>query len=394
MKNICISLGCTLFLLALHGISTAQLNSQLPRYKIAVFAPLYLDSAFDVNEEYRYSKSFPKFFSPGLEFYEGVQLAADSLNKVGAPLDIQIYDTRSAMSSPESVSQKPEFNNVQLIIGHVTNSEIRVLADIARKKNIPFINANIPNDGGVTNNPSLVILNSTLRTHCQAIYKFLQKNYGNSPVIVFRKKGVQEDILKNYFTEVERSLPSASLKLRYVTLNNDFTGAQLKSYLDSSLTICIASSLDEKFATQLCLALASIKEEYPTKVMGMPTWDGIKDFSKKEYKGLEIFYSTPFYNAKTDKVSSGINNYFKTYLYSRPSDMVFRGYECIMRFGKLLMEKGANIGSSIGEKKYRTFTDFDIQPVFLNKQSPTLDYFENKKLYFVKLQDGVVKAVY
>jgi len=81
-------------------------------------------------------------------------------------------------------------------------------------------------------------------------------------------------------------------------------------------------------------------------------------------------------------------------MYSRPTDMVFRGYECLMHFGKLLLQHGPNLSSSIGEKKFKVFNDFDIQPVFLNKQSPTLDYFENKKVYFVKLVDGVIRGVY
>ncbi|HEV7779771.1 MAG TPA: amino acid ABC transporter substrate-binding protein, partial [Chitinophagaceae bacterium] len=64
------------------------------RYKIAIFTPLYLDSAFDYNDEYRYAKNvFPKFINPGLEFYEGAQLAIDSLNKERAPLEVFVYDT-------------------------------------------------------------------------------------------------------------------------------------------------------------------------------------------------------------------------------------------------------------------------------------------------------------
>ncbi|HEY8971191.1 MAG TPA: hypothetical protein VIM64_18935, partial [Puia sp.] len=51
------------------------------RHKLAIFLPLYLDSAFDASNNYRYDKSFPKFINPGLEFYEGVQLALDSLQK-------------------------------------------------------------------------------------------------------------------------------------------------------------------------------------------------------------------------------------------------------------------------------------------------------------------------
>ncbi len=65
------------------------------RHSVAIFAPLYLDSAFDATGNYRYDKTFPKFINPGLEFYEGVQLALDSLQKEKALLDARIYDTRS-----------------------------------------------------------------------------------------------------------------------------------------------------------------------------------------------------------------------------------------------------------------------------------------------------------
>ncbi len=394
MKKLLVLL-CLVLFLGKTFASLSQKDSTKTRYTIAVFVPLYLDSAFDAVDEYKYAKTFPKFINPGLEFYEGVQLAADSLNRTGAPLDIHILDTRSATTSIASFLQRPELSQPDLIIGYVSSNEVKLLADISRKKNIPFINANVPNDGGVKNNPSLVILNSTLRTHCTGIYKFLQRNYGTSDVVVFTRKGVQEDILKGYMMDIERSTASVSLKLKFVTLTNEVTRAQLVPHLDSNrVTICVAASLNEVFARNLTKQLALLNTTYSTKVMGMPTWDAIKEFDKKEYKGLEIFYSTPFYYSKSDKVSTGINTYFKNNLFSRPSDMVFRGYECLMHFGKLLLEHGTNIGSSIGVKKYKVFTDFDIQPVFLNKQSPTLDYFENKKLYFVKLVGGSIQGVY
>src|SRR5215467_14906700 len=60
---------------------------------IAIFAPLYLDSAFDASGNYRYDKNFPRFMVPGVDFWEGIQLAIDSLKKEGAQLDIQVYDT-------------------------------------------------------------------------------------------------------------------------------------------------------------------------------------------------------------------------------------------------------------------------------------------------------------
>jgi hypothetical protein len=55
------------------------------RYHIAVFLPLYLDSAFDASGNYRFEQNFPKYLNPGLEFYEGLELAMDSLHKKPLP---------------------------------------------------------------------------------------------------------------------------------------------------------------------------------------------------------------------------------------------------------------------------------------------------------------------
>lgn len=175
-----------IFILSVPGFS--QKDSASGRFHIAIFAPLYLDSAFDVTESYRYGTSFPRLFNAGLEFYEGTQLAIDSLQREGAMLVVHVYDTKGAKPSFEELVKSDSMDKMDLIIGHVSAHETRLLADSAAKKNIPFINVNFPNDAGVTNNPNFVLLNSTLKTHCEGLYRFLQKNFALSPIILFRKR--------------------------------------------------------------------------------------------------------------------------------------------------------------------------------------------------------------
>ncbi len=374
------------------NVLRAQTDTAPKRYSIAVFIPLYLDSAFDAAGEYRYDKNFPKFISPGLDFYEGIKLAADSLATEKTALDITVFDTRSATQTVQQQMNSDAAQHAGLIIGHVTPAEAKILAAGALKNNVPFINANLPNDAGIGSNPSLVILNATLQTHCESIYHFLQKNYPLSPVVIIRKKGQMEDRLQAYFSETEKNTAGTKLKLKIVTVD-ETKPAALQQYLDSThLTITIVASLDENFGKNIAQQLAATIDTYPTLLVGMPTWDAIGDFNRKEYKGLNIIYTTSFYNAKTDRTSLALYAYFRDNLYGHPSDMVFRGYECLYRFGKLLAEKGSNLNSSIGEKKYRLFTDWDIQPI-LDKQTLSLDHFENKKLYFVKKLNGAVLQV-
>lgn len=376
------------------AINSKAQSTTVQKHKIAIFAPLYLDSAFARGEEYRYTKNtLPRFFNPGLEFYEGVQLALDSLNQTGANLEVFIYDTRSSKETLDQQLNRPEIKDVNLIIAHCSNNELRLFASVAANRHIPFINTTIPNDAGITGNPNFVILNPTLRTQCEGIYKFIQKNYSLNPIVVFRRKGSADDMVKNLFDDYSKYALGTPIKLKYVTLADSFSVKELIPHLDSVRhTLCVAGSLDVNFGKRLAFQLASVNQAYKSVVMGMPTWDAVKDFSKLEYKGIEIVFSTPFYNAKSDKVSANIKEYFNNELYARPSDMAFRGYEATWIFSKLLSKYGKDISSNLTNKEYHLFTDYDIQPV-INRSTNTLDYFENKKLYFLKWWNGTYKVV-
>jgi len=380
-----------IFFLLLIGQSLGQ---DSVKHRVAIFAPLYLDSAFDNFNNYRYEKQFPKFINPGLEFYEGVQLALDSLSKEGAGLEVFIYDTRSEKEPLAKHLGEPDINGVEMILGYANPQENWNIASAAKDKQIPYINVNLPNDAGIKDNPYFVMLNSTLITHIDRIYRHIQKNYPLNPLIVFRKKGQLEDAIKASLDEAGKNTPGATLKIRYVDLTDSFNVYQLIAKLDSNQhSVCIAGSLDENFGRRLAVQLASISKQYPLTLIGMPTFDNLaKDFTEPQYKGLEIVYSTPFYNARTDKVSQDITNYFNTKMYARPSDMVMRGYEATWRFSKLLLKYGKDLPSNLSRKEFNVFRELDIQPV-VNKQTTTLDYFENKKLFFVKWQDGVIKGI-
>lgn len=363
-------------------------------HRIGIYAPLYLDSAFDASGEYRYPKNtLPKYFNTGLDFVEGVRMALDSLSREQAPLEVFFYDTRSGKESLSKQLSKAESDSLELIIAHCSSNDVMQFAEAGTRYNIPVINVNLPNDGGVTNNPFFVVLNTTLKTQIEGIYKYLQKYYPLQTLIVFRKKGVLEDRIRGYLDDAGKSASTLALKLKYADLTDSFTVKQLQAQLDSTKqTVCIAGTLDENFGKRLVAQLAQLRKSYPVTVMGMPTWDGVRDLNKPEMKGLEVIYGTPFYNPRTDKISTAISTFYSNKLFIRPSDMVFRGYEVTLKYAKLLLQYGHDLASNIGSKQYKVFTDMDVQPV-LNRQNFTLDYFENKKLYFVKWMEGVIKTV-
>src|SRR5437762_8440432 len=108
-----------LFVVVIFALLPPQRSfAQNVKHKIAIFAPLYLDSAFDDLNNYRYEKQFPKFINPGLEFYEGAQLALDSLARESTPLEVFIYDTRSQKESLSQQLEKAGNDQVELILAY------------------------------------------------------------------------------------------------------------------------------------------------------------------------------------------------------------------------------------------------------------------------------------
>ena len=381
-------------LFALLLIWTTRIHAQTDSAnsnRIVVFAPLYLDSAYDATGNYKFGKSLPKFLNAGIEFYQGIQLAIDSLQKKNAKLDIHIIDTKSK-TKLETLLQKDEVKKATLYLGHVNVNEAAILAKAANSLSIPFINLNLPNDAGVKNNTNYFVMNPTLGTHCAGIYKYLQKSYALSTILYFRKKGATDDRLRSMFAEVERSTASVPLKVKYITLDDSVSAEQLSNYLDSSKNnVCLIASLDNNFSTELCKKFAILSKSYPSTLVGMPTWEQI-DFSKSVYRGVEIVYSSQLYINPDNRLVSTIQKHFKSKYFTRAGDLVFSAFEALFHFGQQVSEP-RTAPLALAKRSNTLFGEIDIQPV-LNKQSGAVEYYENKKLYFIKKQDGSVKGVY
>jgi ABC-type branched-subunit amino acid transport system substrate-binding protein len=359
----------------------------LKTYRVAIFAPLYLDSVF-TGTTYRYGKKFPKFAAAGLDFVQGAQIALDSLPMLYGNIDATIYDSKSYVQDIPSLIRNKALDSLDLIIGSVKEDEFSQLAGFAQQKNIPFISATHPNDGGTTNNPFLVIVNSTLKAHCEAIYSHLLQQHSTDKIFLVRKSGAQENTVAAYFKQINEPDGKPLLKIETIFADSNFN--LLRSKLDSNRkSVFIGGSLNETFANSLATFSQSISKKYPVLLIGMPNWDGFTSFTKnKKLKDFPIYYTTPFFNNKWDNFSKQIKEIYQTRYKGVPSDLTYKGFETVYLFTKLLSMHPDDFTSNLNNHPYKVFSDYKFKPVFINKKSEVPDYFENKNLYFVKILNG------
>ena len=379
-----------LILLLLSSIHLLA-QTEIKHVKIAVFTPIYLDSVFDGDTYKAGLNTLPKNVLPGLDFYNGVMLAIDSLQQEGNTIEVSIFDSKA--ESITSAIQKNEWKDVYLIIASFNNrADIKPLADLALQLKIPLISSTFPNDGGITGNPYFVIINSTLRTHCEELYKYMQKYYATGNLVMFRRKGIVEDLIQSAFIDAKKNTASIPLKIKTVELADTFNTRNVLDALDSTKkNIVICGTINDAFAVRLIKTL-SASNNYNSIAVGMPNWDGIKDLDKPDCKGVDLIYSTPYNFVKTDKAYISFTAAYKNKLSGRPSDMAFKGFESMYHFTKLLLQHDHNLINILSEKNNKVFNDFDIRAA-KNRTTKNTDYLENRKLYFIKKTDGVIKSV-
>lgn len=361
---------------------------------VAVFAPLFLDSCFDAKGTYKYGKMIPRFAIPGMEYYFGATLAVDSLRKEGQQLHVYFKDSRSQFNTVQTQIQNGELDKMDMIIGSVSGNDTKLLADFAKQKNIPFISGTFPNDAGITNNPNTVILNSTLKTHCENIYHYLQKNQGSRKIVLFTRPGKQEERIKGYFTDFEKNTSGDLLAITYTNLGTGFESDSILNFIDTAVnTTYIVGSTDANFAIAVAKGLTEAGQEENSMLVGMPTWDDIKEFSKPEYKNLNIFYPVPMVTPPGGKAAQAAGAKFKTKFGSIPGENVYRGYENVYHFCKLLIKYGKDTPANFTDKNFMIFSAYSLQPVMLNNTQMTLDYFENKKIWIINKFNGINKTI-
>jgi len=352
--------------------------------RIGLFVPLWLDSAYSEMGEYRYGKGFPRQSIAGLECYQGVTFALDTLRGNGkANLDLRVFDIRSRQGSIALVGRMPVMDSLDLLIGQVSGSDYLRLAELARERRIPFLSASYPNDGGVRANPSLLIANARLQTHLDILQAHVRSTLGPTHNAVWLKRAhPADDRLAEAFREREGGTAPA---YRSITVADTFPPPQLARLLDSTRpNVLIAGSLDEAFALRLLDNCLAVDKAYHLTVVGMPTWEGMAALRNPRYRSVPIEHTASFHKPSLPAWADRMEEEYRRRTYSRPSDVAFKAFQSTYHLVSLLLRYDTAWAAHLADPGIQAMTDLDFQPVSIDPAGSGPDYFENKRIYLVR----------
>lgn len=354
------------------------------KYNIAVFTPLFLDSVDIADRLTR----IPKFMKPGIDFYQGVEIAADTLRRKGYHFDIHIFDSRSKYLNIKNVIASDRLDSMDLIIGNASVSDLKALADYSRQKEINFVSAVSPSSAGQEFNPFFTILQPTLRTHVRELHRVISKRYPEDNVIYIHGDRKSEVNALDYFENDDfYPKPGRFHKMRLTGTEVDSTS--ILEMIDSNYhTTIVLGTLSPKTSYKVLKSLIPVAEKTRLKVFGMPTMEMIRTLSKTEaFPKMKIFYTTAFVKESLSPATKYILSSYEKRMGGNPTDLVYKGFESIYFFAHMMEENGVPFNERIKDNRHSFLTPCKILPVM---EEGKFKYYENKFLYMLSYENGTM----
>jgi LysM repeat protein len=303
-----------------------------------------------------------------VEYYAGFLLALKDLKKKGISVDLQVYDIGSGVDLLSTILKKTSMQDVDLIIGGLSDKQIKLIAAFSNEKEIPYV---IPFTSKTDEplNYYTVYQISTPQSYLysKASAAFCNK-YKDANIIFYISESSKSKM--DFIKTVQKDLTVK--KIPYKVVKDENLSSEIQNALSSTKNNVFVPS-DDALETLLNLItpLKSVLETIPqtaVSLFGYPAWQIYAAKYSADFFQLNVaFYSIFYANPTSSKVKSFYNNYIQWY--SREMINTFPkygilGYDMGMFFIQLLDKYGTSYDVNVNKPNYSNVqTDFYFERV-------------------------------
>ncbi|MDD2474666.1 MAG: LysM peptidoglycan-binding domain-containing protein [Dysgonamonadaceae bacterium] len=283
------------------------------------------------------------------EYYEGFLLAVEKLKKQGVNLELYVFDigTETNTKKLESLLTTMEIQNLDLIIGGVSDSQIKLLSDFSIAQNIKYVIPFSSKNTEVLNNGNIFQVNTPQSNlYTKASQVFVNKFNRANIIFVNNKSDNNKDDLMFI---MQSDLKKKSIPYKTVALTESLDEG-LVHLLDSTKeNILIPSSGDIAVLGQVLGTLNSLKQTSPelnVQLFGYPEWQTYEANYLKDYHNHGTYFYSSFYvNKNTPEIEDFKQNFKKWYkkdLQNTYPQYAMLGYDTALYFLTALRRYGRN----------------------------------------------------
>jgi len=364
-------------------------------YSLAILLPFLTDQA-EAD-----SRIVPEKSDLALQFYGGASLALKKLSEEeGLNLTVDVLDTRVNDADFQRLLSNPRLSKAQVIIGPVRSTHVSLMAERIKQSRQILVSPESPNMELTSQNPDFVQINPSLRTHCNAIARYvLQRN--NPEAITLVSKHRESDRLP-YFQQANRAGNKPFAELIVSDDLTSFDRIDLRPYLRSGrkAVFILPTWASQSFVMAFLQKLRSVKGSVDVEVYGMPQWQSFTSIEPEYFDELNVHISSAYYVDRNSAEARAFRQIFYDAYGTIPGEDAYKGYDVAMFTGRMLKRYGLSFPQQLAAAEPFTgmHTRFQFAKVYTTTEPGAVagnntdllgryDYLENIFVHILKYRN-------
>lgn len=333
-----------------------------------------------------------------LDFYEGLKLAVDTLNKQGVQISLRTYDVDRNIDRLKELLTTVELKTTDVIVGPFFPEENKVAQDFALENKINIIHPFSNNSEIIGVNPYSYLFQPSSETLGKESADYLSTHAKEKNCMVFYGPGKKDSTMAENFRQqattkglnvvaFERVNKDEIRKVREIletpTEFDEFKyPIQFTLKKDSIASIFVASD-DPLIYSKVVGAVETRKDSI--LVIGSENWIEDNAFDLDKYQILGIVLTSPNYTNTHKAAYKQFQKKFITTHGKVPSRVAAMGYEFMLFVGNQLKTNGVYFQDGLSKA--------GVMPGYLGEGYDYSFSRDNQLIPFISLKDGEFKLI-
>ena len=298
------------------------------KFKIALLLPFYknlndtLVASFEDKEEAEQivlGKS-----KMALEFMQGIDLALDSVSRIGMKINVHVLDTRNDSAKVVEIIKSKVLDTMDLIIGPIYSRNMDLVSKkYGSDKNKILVSPLSKSSEFLKNHTSTYQINTPFKNQSKILSDFIEEKFNSQNIII-----CYDEAEKGLALYMERKLDESKnniLKMNMIYTHIDSIRDQ---FLDTQ--IVILPSNNRAFVSRMLGTLGGIDSVFT--VFGLSNIKNYDHLDIENLMHLDTHFPDPYYFNPNSRRDSLFLYGFEEKFQSTPSRFSYVGYNTIMHF--------------------------------------------------------------
>lgn len=336
-------------------------------YDVALFLPLFFEANDTLNRELllpeisdslmidaeiladtliekeKTVEEFKAFFQNSenfLEFYEGVLIAVDSMQKAGMKINLKVFDTQSDAGSIRDYIYDSDFLETDLIIGPVYPQVQNEVAQIAAKNRIPMVSPFAPRSNIIDSNPYYFQINPTHEYIANETAEMVAEEYYRSNFVVLRTSAYENtpqgklvELIREklYNSGYLNTMDGGSFTV-YDFKNEGSFGMRRLLRKGVENVVFIPSSVEGEVSVAVS-NLNNLADDYQITLIGSGNYQQhYPSIELEHFHNLKLKYIYPYWIDFNNDASINFIKQFKQNFYTEPGNFGVQGFDVAFYF--------------------------------------------------------------